>query len=147
MLLIYILVSVLFGLNAIIQQYFRYPETDCWCKYVLVFLLNTIGFPICLVIALINKTLIPKNLIKALKDQGPLKRAYKNFFVTGNAWGLFHKNSHLRADTGLAKVSYNTKKSAVKASEAMSMKYGNHYSVYKCAFCDGYHIGRNRDNK
>ena len=30
---------------------------------------------------------------------------------------------------------------------AMTKKYGTHFSTYKCLFCDGYHIGKNRDNK
>lgn len=29
----------------------------------------------------------------------------------------------------------------------MGDKYGTHFSYYKCLFCDGYHIGKNRDNK
>jgi hypothetical protein len=60
---------------------------------------------------------------------------------------MFHKNSHLRADTGLPKVMYNTKESALKSAESMGKKRGVHFSTYKCVFCDGYHIGRNRDNK
>lgn len=88
-----------------------------------------------------------RNLILALKDQGPLKRAFRNFVITRNAWGLFHKNSHFRADTGQAKVTYNTKKTALKSAEAMSKKRGTHFSTYKCIWCDGYHIGKNRDNK
>lgn len=32
-----------------------------------------------------------KNIILAIKDQGPFKRAFRNFFITRNAWGLFHK--------------------------------------------------------
>ena len=27
-----------------------------------------------------------KNLILGLKEQGPFKRAFRNFFITGNAW-------------------------------------------------------------
>ena len=88
-----------------------------------------------------------KNLILALKEQGPFKRAYRNFVVTRNAWGMFHKNSHQRLDTGKLKVMYNTKKTAVKSAESMSKKFDKHFSVYKCVFCDGYHIGKNRDNK
>jgi len=42
---------------------------------------------------------------------------------------------------------YNTKETATKSAEAMSKKRGVHFSTYKCAFCDGYHIGRNRENK
>ena len=88
-----------------------------------------------------------KNILLALKEQGPLKRAYTNFIVTGNAWGMFSKNSHMRMDTGKLKVMYNTKKSAQKAATSMSKKHNKHFSVYKCVFCDGYHLGKNRDNK
>jgi hypothetical protein len=88
-----------------------------------------------------------KNLILAIADQGPLKRAFHNFFITGNAWGLFHINSHVRYETQKPKVMYNTKATALKSAEAMEKKKGVHFSVYKCAYCDGYHMGRNRENK
>ena len=88
-----------------------------------------------------------KNLILALKDQLPLKRAFINFFITGNAWGLFSINSHIRFDTQKEKVMYNTRETALKAAESMGKKMGVHFSVYKCAFCDGYHLGKNRENK
>ena len=29
----------------------------------------------------------------------------------------------------------------------MSQKHNTHFSVYKCLYCDGYHIGKNRENK
>lgn len=87
-----------------------------------------------------------KNIILALYEQGPLSRAYVNFFVTRNAWGMFHKRSHQRED-GKEKVIYNTKISAMKAAESMNKKINKHFSVYKCIFCDGYHLGKNRDNK
>ena len=67
-------------------------------------------------------------------------------FVTGYALGLFFKRSHYRED-GQSKVSYNTKETALKSAEAMSKKKGVHFSTYKCIYCDGYHIGKNRDNK
>ena len=88
-----------------------------------------------------------KNLILALRDQGPPKRAFRNFFITGNAWGLFHINSHVRFETGQPKVMYNTKETALKSAEAMKTKKGVHFSAYKCAYCNGYHLGRNRENK
>ncbi len=87
-----------------------------------------------------------KNLLLGLKDQLPLKRAFRNFFITGNAWGMFSKYSHFRKD-GKEKNSFPTKKSAIKAAESMGKKLGVHFSNYKCIFCDGYHIGKNRDNK
>ena len=88
-----------------------------------------------------------RNIILGIKDQGPIKRAWINFVITDNAWGLFHKNSHFRADTGEAKVMYNTKKTALKSAEALQKKRDTHFSVYKCIYCDGYHLGRNRENK
>ena len=42
---------------------------------------------------------------------------------------------------------YNTVKSAQKSAEAMGKKHNTQFSYYKCLFCDGYHIGKNRDNK
>ena len=84
-----------------------------------------------------------KNLFLGLKEQGPLKRAFRNFFI---AWGLFSKYSHIRKD-GVSKISYKHKESAIKAAQNMEKKNGVHYSVYKCIYCDGYHIGRNRDNR
>lgn len=87
-----------------------------------------------------------KNLWIGLLDQGPFKRFFRNFFITRNAWGLLSKRSHFR-DNGAEKISYSSKKSALKAAEKMGQKHGVHFSTYKCIYCDGYHIGKNRDNK
>ncbi len=87
-----------------------------------------------------------KNLMLGLKEQLPLKRAFRNFLVTGNALGMFDKRSHIRYD-GKEKQSFPTKVSAKKAADSMQKKHGKYFSVYKCIFCDGYHLGKNRDNK
>lgn len=60
---------------------------------------------------------------------------------------MFHINSCIRQDTGKLKVMYNTKDSALKAAESMNKKHNKHFSVYKCVFCDGYHLGKNKNNK
>jgi len=88
-----------------------------------------------------------RNLLLALQDQGPFKRFVRNFIVTGHAWGLFHKNSHISQGSGKPKVEYGSKATAEKAAKKMSEKYGRYFSNYKCIHCDGYHIGRNRDNR
>ena len=85
-----------------------------------------------------------KNLIAALKSQLPFKRAFKNFFINKNAWGLFSINSHINQSTGTEKVAYGSKESAAKAAQKMSEKYGVYFSTYKCAYCDGWHIGKNK---
>jgi len=87
------------------------------------------------------------NVILVLKDQLPLKRFINNFFITRNAWGLFHKNSHISFSSGKPKVIYNTKKTAEKSAISMGKKHNAYFSNYKCLYCDGYHIGKNRDNK
>lgn len=85
-----------------------------------------------------------KNIIIALWEQGPPRRAWKNFVITRNAWGMFHKNSHIRQDSGKVKIMYNTKKSAIKAAVSMNKKYtDSHFAQYKCVHCDGYHLGKN----
>lgn len=86
-----------------------------------------------------------RNLYLGIKDQLPVSRLIKNV-RTGNVFGLFSARSHLNAN-GVPKVSYGSKKTAVKVAQKMSEKRGTYFSNYKCVFCDGYHIGRNRDNK
>ena len=89
----------------------------------------------------------PKNLWKWTIDQVQRKTWFKNFFITGNAWGAFSKYSHLSRRSGEPKITYSTKEKALKAADKMGQKHGVHFSAYKCLWCDGYHIGKNRDNK
>jgi len=86
------------------------------------------------------------NVKLALKAQLPWKRAFKNFFITGNAWGMFSRNSHTNSHTQVDKIGYSLQ-SAIKSAEKMKQKTGKHFSLYKCIFCDKYHIGKNKDNK
>lgn len=58
-----------------------------------------------------------RNIILALKDQLPIKRAFRNFFITGNALDLFYKRSHSRED-GKSKQSFPTKESAMRDAES-----------------------------
>ena len=88
-----------------------------------------------------------KNFWIWFKDQIKRKTFFRNFFITRNAWGAFSINSHINQHTGQPKVMYNTIKSAQKAAESMGKKHNTHFSYYKCLFCNGYHVGKNRDNK
>lgn len=88
-----------------------------------------------------------KNFKVWIADQFKRKVWFRNFFITGNAWGAFSVNSHINQHTGQPKVMYNTKETAQKSANVMGGKYHTHFSYYKCLFCDGYHIGKNRDNK
>lgn len=88
-----------------------------------------------------------KNFKVWFVDQWKRKTFFRNFFITRNAWGAFSINSHINQHNGKPKVMYNTVEGALKAAEAMSKKTGKHFSFYKCLFCDGFHVGKNRDNK
>ena len=88
-----------------------------------------------------------KNIIPAIWNQLTRKRAWRNIFVTHNAFGIFSKYSHISRRSGKPKVAYPSKSVEEKAAEAMEKKHGVHFSVYKCAWCDGWHIGINSENK
>ena len=88
-----------------------------------------------------------KNLFLAIYDQLTRKGAWRNIFVTHNAFGIFSRYSHVARGSGKPKMSYPTKAVAMKAAKAMSEKHGVHFSVYKCAWCDGWHVGQNAQNK
>ena len=88
-----------------------------------------------------------KNLFLAIYDQLTRKGAWRNIFVTHNAFGIFSRYSHTACGSGKLKMSYPTKAVALKAAEAMGEKHGVHFSVYKCAWCDGWHVGKNAQNK
>lgn len=87
------------------------------------------------------------NFYLAVCDQLTRKGAWRNIFVTHNAFGIFSRYSHVARRSGKPKMSYPTKAVAMKAAEAMSKKHGVHFSVYKCAWCDGWHVGKNAQNK
>lgn len=57
---------------------------------------------------------------------------------------MFHPNSHFGKLTRKPKVEYGHLHTAEKAARSMGEKWGGEFSAYKCVFCDGYHIGRNR---
>lgn len=86
-----------------------------------------------------------RNIYLALKDQLPLSRFIRNL-RKGHLIGLFSKRSHENAD-GKPKISYSSKASATKAAQAMAKKRGVYFSNYKCVHCDGFHIGKNSENK
>ncbi len=81
-------------------------------------------------------------LIPVIKDQMPIKRLLKNI-LNGNIIGILHKRSHFTKN-GKEKIKYNTKETSLKACKNMSDKTGNIFKSYKCLFCSGYHIGKNK---
>ena len=88
-----------------------------------------------------------RNLILAIYDQLIRPKALRHIFITHNAFGIFSRYSHIARQSRKPKIAYPSREAASQAATAMERKYGVHYSVYKCAWCDGWHIGKNRQNK
>lgn len=88
-----------------------------------------------------------KNLIYTVCDQLLRPQFWRHIFVTHDAFGIFSRYSHISRSTGQPKMMYPSKSEAQKAADVMSKKYGVHFSVYKCVWCDGWHIGKNSRNK
>lgn len=94
-----------------------------------------------------NKLRLRKNIIPWLSDQLSRPQWFRNFFITRNARASFSVYSHVRRSNGEPKISYPTKEVAIKAAEKMGNKHGVHFSVYKCLYCNGWHCGKNAQNK
>ena len=86
-----------------------------------------------------------RNLWLVLKDQGPWSRFWRNM-RKGHLLGILSQRSHLNAN-GKPKIAYGSKASAIRAAESMAKKRNVYFSNYKCLHCNGYHIGKNSENK
>ena len=65
-----------------------------------------------------------RNCILAIWNQLTRRGAWRNIFVTHNAFGIFSKYSHISRRSGNPKISYPNKKVALRAAEAMGKKHG-----------------------
>ena len=77
-----------------------------------------------------------------LKDQLSRPDWFRNLIVNRSAWGAFSIYAHIRRSDSKAKRAYVSKANAEKAAFEMSMKYGYSFVVYKCLFCEGWHISK-----
>lgn len=60
-----------------------------------------------------------KNCILAIWNQLTRNGAWRNIFVTHNAFGIFSEYSHISRRSGKPKIPYPNKKVALRAAEAM----------------------------
>ena len=77
-----------------------------------------------------------------LKDQLSRPDRFRNLFVNRSAWGAFSIYAHTRRSDGKSKVAYSNKAKAEKAAFDMSKRYGCPFTVYKCLFCEGWHVSK-----
>lgn len=60
-------------------------------------------------------------------------------------WGVFSVYSHVRRSDRLPKKSEQTREKALDVADFMKKKYGGSYSIYKCLFCDGWHVAKDQN--
>lgn len=86
-----------------------------------------------------------------LKDQLSRPDWFDNLIVNRSVWGAFSIYAHARRSDGKAKITYKSKSKAEIAASDMSNRYGYPFTVYKCLFCDGWHVskavGKNTEGK
>ena len=83
-----------------------------------------------------------KNLPVWIKHQLNLDGWVKRLFIKRSAWGAFSVYSHIKRSNGKPKNAYSTKSKAENAAVDMAKKYGKSFTVYKCLFCDGWHVSQ-----
>lgn len=83
-----------------------------------------------------------KNLPVWIKHQLNLDGWVKRLFIKRSAWGAFSVYSHIKRSNGKPKIAYSTKNKAENAAVDMAKKYGKPFTVYKCLFCDGWHVSQ-----
>ena len=88
------------------------------------------------------KKIKPKYIGVWLKDQLRRPDCFRNLFVDRSAWGAFSIYAHARRSDGKSKIAYSSKAKAEKAAFNMSKKFGYPFAVYKCLFCDGWHLSK-----
>ena len=77
-----------------------------------------------------------------LTDQLSRPNWFRNLVLNRSAWGAFSIYAHARRSDGKPKISYGSKTKAEKAAFDMSKKYGYPFAVYKCLFCEGWHVSK-----
>lgn len=83
-----------------------------------------------------------KNLPVWIKHQLNLDGWVQRLFIKRSAWGAFSVYSHIKRSNGKPKSAYSTKSKAKNAAVDMAKKYGKPFTVYKCLFCDGWHVSQ-----
>lgn len=58
------------------------------------------------------------------------------------SWGVFSVYAHVRRSDNRPKAISDTKGRALATADFMTEKYGGRYSVYKCVYCNGWHVAK-----
>ena len=88
------------------------------------------------------RKLKPKYLVLWLVDQFRQPGWFRRLLIKGNAWFAFSIYSHIGKKDGKEKTSFALRKQAKKNADKLSVAVGTPYIVYKCLYCDGWHVGK-----
>lgn len=58
------------------------------------------------------------------------------------SWGVFSVYAHVRRSDRRPKAISDTKERALATADFMAKKYGGDYTVYKCVYCNGWHVAK-----
>lgn len=83
-----------------------------------------------------------KYLLPWLKDQLGRPGWFRRLFIERTAWGAFSIYSHVKRSNGDPKVAHPNRQKAVNQAEKLANSYGGHFEVYKCLYCDGWHVSK-----
>lgn len=57
-------------------------------------------------------------------------------------WGVFSVYAHVRRSDHRPKIASPTKEKALAVAKSMEDRYGGKYSIYKCLYCNGWHVAK-----
>lgn len=77
-------------------------------------------------------------LIIWLKDQ----LSHPHTLFKKKTWGVYSKYAHVRRSDHRPKIASPTKDKALSVAKSMEDKYGGKYSIYKCLYCNGWHVAK-----
>lgn len=77
-----------------------------------------------------------------LKHQLSQPHWFHNLFVNRKAWGAFSIYAHLKRSDLRPKAVYSTKELAQIAADRNTKTYEVPFVVYKCLFCEGWHVSK-----
>lgn len=73
-----------------------------------------------------------------LKDQ----LSHPKTLFKRKSWGVFSEYSHIRRSDRRPKIASHSKEKALEVAKSMEEKYGGKYSIYKCLYCNGWHVAK-----
>lgn len=61
-------------------------------------------------------------------------------------WGVFSVYAHVRRSDHRPKIASPTKEKALAVAQSMEERYGGKYSIYKCLYCNGWHVAKEQSH-